>query len=66
MLVDENVNEIKVVQTFSRNIIAAITTGILLVVLLVLIILNRIVLKPLKKFSGIMEEISYGDFYSSH
>jgi len=62
MLVDENVSEIHVVQEFSRNIIVAITSVIMLVVLVVLYLINRIVLKPLKRFSSTMEEISLGDF----
>lgn len=62
MLVDENVSEIHVVQKFSRNVTVAIVSGILVIVLLVLYLINRIVLKPLKRFSSTMEEISHGDF----
>lgn len=62
MLVDENVSEIHVVQDFSRNITVAIVSGILVIVLVVLYLINRIVLNPLKRFSSTMEEISRGDF----
>ncbi|MBI9015392.1 MAG: methyl-accepting chemotaxis protein [Clostridiales bacterium] len=62
VLVDENVSEIHVVQEFSRNITVAIVSGIMVIVLVVLYLINRIVLKPLKRFSSTMEEISCGDF----
>ncbi len=62
ILVDENVAEIHEVQDFARVSIGVIITAILVIVLIVLFILNKIVLKPLKQFSNTMEKISYGDF----
>jgi len=61
-LVNDNVSGIHLVQNTANNVIVAITNILFVVAIVVLIIINRIVLRPLTKFRKEMEEISTGDF----
>lgn len=61
-LVNENVANIHDVQNASNTVIVTITNVLFVVAIAVLIIINRIVLRPLTKFREEMEEISTGDF----
>jgi methyl-accepting chemotaxis protein len=61
-LVNDNVSGIHLVQNTANNVIVAITNILFVVAIVVLIIINRIVLRPLTKFRQEMEEISTGDF----
>ena len=61
-LVNDNVENIHQVQETSRNMIVGVITILSIIVIIIFVLVNKIVLKPLIEFRKEMEEISTGDF----
>ena len=61
-LLDQNVQSISIVQALSEKFILFGILVIMINVLLVVVLINRLALRPLKKFQSVMQVIGDGDF----